>query len=317
MAMIDDIPPKLMVLWLAIAMDAVCGEPPNILHPVAWMGSAITAFRRHAPKRGRWLPFLAGTSFVLAGLIIAVAAGFVMERTLQGLPLAFALFGQALVLKLMFSLRGLARAVNSVRAALEGGNLAKARTLVGFHMVSRDTAALDESQVTAAAIESLSENISDSFVAPLCWFAVAGIPGAIAYRFLNTCDAVIGYRDAECEWLGKTAARLDDLANLVPARATAAIIVLAGTLMGRNPAGAAGIWLRDRVRTASPNAGHPMSAAAGVLGVELEKVGHYRLGSGQRAPKAADIARATRLLWSAAAIAGAVVSLVILGTERW
>ena len=310
------LPSELMVIWLAVLIDVLWGEPPNVVHPVAWMGSAIAAFRRHAPKRGRWRPFVAGICFVLAGAYAADAIGAVIEAALRSRPVALAVLGEALVLKLMFSLRGLARAGQLVCAALQSGDLQRARSLLGWHLVSRDTSALDESQVTAATIESLAENASDSFVAPLLFFAIAGLPGAIAYRFLNTCDAVIGYRDPEREWLGKSAARLDDLVNLVPARLTAALIVVTGILLGRNPVGAVGIWHRDRVLTASPNAGHPMSAAAGVLGVELEKVGHYRLGSGQRAPIFSDIVQATRLLWGSAALAGVAVSVVILGVQR-
>jgi adenosylcobinamide-phosphate synthase len=307
-----NLPAQLIVVWLAVLIDVSCGEPPNRFHPVAWMGSAIAAFRRHAPKQGRWRPFLAGTGFVFTGACAALAVGAAVEATLRGLPVALAIFGQALILKSMFSLRGLARAGNLVFEAMQSGDLLKARSLLGFHLVSRDASALDESLVTAATIESMAENTSDSFVAPLFWFAIAGLPGAIAYRFLNTCDAILGYRDEEREWLGKTAARLDDLVNLVPARVTAAFIILTGLLLGRNPAGVGGIWLRDHALTASPNAGHPMSAAAGALGVELEKVGHYRLGSGQRAPRARDIARATRLLWGSAVLASAAVSAVLL-----
>jgi adenosylcobinamide-phosphate synthase len=306
------LPAELIVVWLAILIDVSCGEPPNALHPVAWMGSAITAFRRHAPKQGRWRPFLAGMAFVVGGVGAAFAIGALIEKLLHGLPVALALLGEALVLKSMFSLCGLARAGRLVGAALQSGDLAGARSLLSFHLVSRDTSALDESQVTAATIESLAENVGDSFVAPLLFFAAAGLPGAIAYRFLNTCDAILGYRDQEREWLGKTAARLDDLVNLVPARVTAALFILTGILFGRSLRAPASVWLRDRLRTASPNAGHPMSAAAGVLGVELEKVGHYRLGSGQRAPTAADISRATQLLWGSAALASTAISAVLI-----
>ncbi|MBI1895020.1 MAG: cobalamin biosynthesis protein [Acidobacteria bacterium] len=162
---------------------------------------------------------------------------------------------------------------------------------------------LSKSQVAAATIESVSENASDAFVAPLLCYALAGLPGAFAYRFINTCDAMLGYRDQEREWLGKAAARLDDLVNLLPARLTAGLIVVGGVALGGRPIHAVRIWLRDRNLTDSPNAGHPMSAAAGVLGVELEKIGHYRLGCGQRLPAVPDIARAERLLWCTAVAA--------------
>ena len=174
---------------------------------------------------------------------------------------------------------------------MESGELEAARRLVGWHLVSRDTSRLDDSQVAAAAIESLAENANDSIVAPLLFYAIAGLPGVLAYRFINTCDAMLGYRDLKREWLGKCSARVDDLANLVPARLTAALIILAGVPLGGSVPRAVRTWFRDSRATASPNAGHPMSAAAGVLGVELAKCGHYRLGTGERLPAARDIAQ--------------------------
>jgi len=137
------------------------------------------------------------------------------------------------------------------------------------------------------------------------------VPGALAYRAINTLDAMIGYR-GELEWLGKAAARLDDLANLLPARATALLLALAAPLARGSVARAVAVWARDRGLTESPNAGHPMAAMAGALGVELEKTGQYRLGAGLREPAAADIERAVRVMLGAAVIAAA---LAILGAR--
>ena len=150
--------------------------------------------------------------------------------------------------------------------------------------------------MAAATIESLAENSSDSVIAPLFWYGVGGLPAALAYRYLNTADALLGYRDEELEWLGKSAARADDAVNLVPARLTALLIVAGAALAGGKAGSAWRIWRRDGGKTASPNAGQPMSAAAGGLEVVLEKVGHYRLGEGLAKPQATDIGRASRLL---------------------
>jgi adenosylcobinamide-phosphate synthase len=137
----------------------------------------------------------------------------------------------------------------------------------------------------AATIESVAENASDSFVAPLFWFALLGLPGAVFYRAVNTLDAMIGYR-GKYEWLGKTAARLDDALNFVPARITAGLLLAAAWLQRRDVRRAMRILARDGSRTETPNAGRPMAAMAGVLGVELTKPGHYRLGD-PREPVAA------------------------------
>jgi adenosylcobinamide-phosphate synthase len=158
----------------------------------------------------------------------------------------------------------------------------------------------------------VGENASDGIVAPLLFYTLGGLPAALAYRFINTADAMLGYRDAVRFWLGKVPARVDDLANLVPARLTAVLIVLAALLLGENTRQAWTVWYRDAQLTASPNAGHPMSAMAGALQVELEKVGQYRLGAGQSLPGAGHIARATRLLYGVTALAVVVLTGVIL-----
>jgi adenosylcobinamide-phosphate synthase len=244
----------------------------------------------------------------LGGAVTLLGLGRGLSRGLARLPQPWRGLAQAWVLKMTLSLRGLAAAAGEIETALDADDLPEARRLVSWHLVSRDTSALSAAQVAAAAVESVAENTSDSLVAPLVYYAVGGLPAALAYRFLNTADAMLGYRDPEHEWLGKVPARLDDLANLAPARLTAMAFVLSAPLVGLDAAGAWRVWRRDAGTTASPNAGHPMSAAAGALGVELEKVGHYRLGAGGRAATPTDIRRAVNLM----AVATALVTL--LGT---
>jgi adenosylcobinamide-phosphate synthase len=223
---------------------------------------------------------------------------------------------EVVVLKMTFSVRGLARAATDVRRALAGGDLPEARRRLAWNLVSRDTADLDEPRVAAAAVESVAENTSDGVIAPWFFYLIGGIPAALAYRFVNTADAMLGYRDAEREWLGKVPARLDDVLNWVPARLTAALVVLVAPLVGGSAAGGVRVWRRDAGVTASPNAGQPMAASAGVLGLELEKVGCYRLGAGGRLPSERDIGRAVRLLY---AVAGAAlfIAVVTAGLPRW
>jgi adenosylcobinamide-phosphate synthase len=144
-------------------------------------------------------------------------------------------------------------------------------------LVSRDAASLDCALLTSAAVESLAENASDSIVAPLVYYAVGGLPAALAYRAANTLDAMIGYHD-EYEHLGKVAARLDDALNLLPARLTSGLLLAAGALAGGDVPTGLAATRRDHARTASPNAGWPMSTMAGLLGTRLEKPGHYLLG---------------------------------------
>jgi adenosylcobinamide-phosphate synthase len=215
----------------------------------------------------------------------------------------------ALALKLTISLRGLDHAAREVQSALETNNLPEARRLLSWHLVSRDTSQLDESKVSAAAIESVAENASDGIVAPLFFFAIGGLPAAFAYRFINTADSMLGYHDEEHEWLGKVPARLDDLLNFIPARLAGLCIILSAPFCGASAVQAWKIMWRDSNQTASPNAGIPMSAMDGALGVELEKIEHYALGKGFCVPTPADLAHARRILYVAIGFAALIFTL--------
>ena len=244
--------------------------------------------------------------------------GRLLEQLLARLPAPLRWLATAGLLKMTIGLRGLGRAATQVETALASGDLPEARRLVSWHLVSRDTSTLSGSQVAAAAVESVAENTSDGVIGPLMFFALGGLPAALAYRWVNTCDSMLGYRDIEREWLGKAPARLDDLANLLPARLTAVLLIGAAWLSGNDCHNAWHIWRRDAGATESPNAGHPMSAMAGALGVELEKAGHYRLGIGQRPPQMANIGRSVRLMrWAAGLGAGLLaVFLWLRGRPR-
>jgi adenosylcobinamide-phosphate synthase len=223
----------------------------------------------------------------------------VVERRAKGI-VRLALV--AWLLKSSFALRGLLDAAARVADALGSDELDEARRQLPW-LVSRPVEDLDRAHMCSAAIESLGENLADSYIAPLLAYALGGLPAAMAYRVVNTADAMLGYR-GELEYLGKAAARLDDVANLLPARLTAAAIVLSAPAVGLTARGALRTAIRDAGRTASPNAGWPMAATAGALGVWLEKPGTYRLGTGA-APDVVDLTVARRLVIAAAAIATA------------
>jgi adenosylcobinamide-phosphate synthase len=314
------------ILCLALLLDVLLGDPPNRIHPVAGMGAAIAATQRRAPRQGRLARLGYGALLSVGGSATVAVLGSMLERAIGRLPGAWGWpptssrwvnvggwLAEAGLLKMTFSLRGLTAAADEVGEALAAGNLSEARCLVSWHLVSRETAALSPSQVAAATIESVAENTSDGVVAPLLYYALGGLPAALAYRFINTADSMLGYRDPAYEWLGKIPARLDDLANLLPARVTAGLLALAAAPAGEDIAGAWRVWRRDASKTASPNAGHPMSAMAGALGVELEKVGHYQLGAGGYSPAPGDIRRAVHL--SRMAIVLAVGLLAWLATR--
>jgi adenosylcobinamide-phosphate synthase len=297
-----------MALLIAVALDRVFGEPPNALHPVAWMGSAIARGRDWALRPSRAGQFARGAVVALTLPVLCAAFAWLVARGASRWTLV-AVLVSALVLKPLFAIRALRDAAFLVRDALTAGNVALARAQLSS-LCSRDAADLDAAALIAATVESVAENASDSIVAPFFYFALAGLPGAAFYRAANTLDAMIGYR-GRYEWVGKTAARLDDVLNLLPARLTALLFLLVAPLLGGNVRrGAMTLW-RDGGRTESPNAGRPMAAMAGLLGIRLEKIGHYALGDATRPIAVSDITRAWRIV-SGAAYASAVLSAAAL-----
>ena len=300
----------------ALVLDLTVREPPKALHPVVWMGALaswtektvlpgagpVTAFRT-----GLGLAVLAPLGF--AGLAWLAAAGL---EELGPLPY---LAGGAILLKTTFAVKGLARAAESTRQALEAGRIEKARLSLR-RLVSRDTRTLTGPQVSMAAIESVAENTTDSCIGPWLAFALFGLPGAFAYRALNTLDSMIGYRGRH-EYLGKASARLDDLANLIPARLGACLILTAGALLGMAARRGWRMVRRDRRLTESPNAGWTISAMSGLMGVALAKSGHYRIGDGLPEPKPSHIRASLRVLFGSAGIALPVVTGLLALRGLW
>jgi adenosylcobinamide-phosphate synthase len=292
----------------AYVLDRAFGEPPNAVHPVAWMGRAIALGRRWALRAGRVGQLARGAVVALLVPGAAALVACVTARALGHAP-AIAPIAIALLLKPLFAVRALRDAAFAVRDALAGNDLEAARRGLGA-LCSRPATSLGPSALAAATIESVAENASDSIVAPLLFFAVFGLPGAAFYRAVNTLDAMMGYR-GHLEYAGKASARLDDVLNFVPARVTALLLIAAGRVAGADACHGVRVLWRDGGRTASPNAGRPMAAMAGLLGVRLEKEGHYALGDAARPIEADDITAAWRI--TSLASIGAVGLAVAVG----
>jgi adenosylcobinamide-phosphate synthase len=305
-------PGMVMALALAVALDAALGDPPGWPHPVRLMGAAIAAYERAV--RGR---VSSPRGLRAAGAVLGLGLPLVTWLLATGaLALADALnplFGFALAVYLAYtciSLKGLAGAVAAVGARLRSGDLDGARAAVA-HIVGRETAGLEAPEIAAAAVESAAENTSDGVIAPLLFLAIGGPALGLAYKAVNTADSMIGYRDARYADLGWAAARLDDLANWVPARLTALFLIAAAALLGHSGMQAWRTARRDARRHDSPNAGWPEAAVAGALGVALGGPATYRgalrmraeLGVGGALPAAEHVARAARLTWLAGGLA--------------
>ena len=266
----------IFILILAIIIDIALGELPNPWHPVAWLGKLISLEMRVAPRQGKIKQLVFGILAILITLALFTAAFYFLFVYLKELNSLVYIIISAVILKFTFSLRGLKQAATAIKRLLAKDKVSEARLSLKS-LVSRDTTQMDKDQIIAATVESVAENSCDSFSAPLFYFLIFGVPGAIAYRIINTFDAMIGYH-GKYEYLGKAVALLDDVANFIPARITAIIIVLAAWICRKDMSQAWHIMVRDHRKTQSPNAGWTMSAIAGAMGIQLEKTGHYKLG---------------------------------------
>ncbi len=292
--------------WLA---DLVFADPRRG-HPVAGFGAVASALERRTYRDAG----LAGAVHV--GVLVSAVSllGVAIERVAGRVGVAAATWT-------VLGGTSLLRTVSELSDSLTAEDIGAARRLLPS-LCGRDPDALDGDGLTRAALESLAENTSDAQVAPLFWAAVGGVPGALVYRAINTLDAMVGYRSPRYARFGWAAARLDDLANYVPARFTAALVVVCSPLVGGSPTGALRAWRRDAARHPSPNAGVVEAAFAGALSVRLGGPTRYphgleirpALGDGSP-PQVADLRRAVTLsrLVQTAATALAIAGVSVCG----
>ncbi|MFO6421586.1 adenosylcobinamide-phosphate synthase CbiB [Hylemonella sp. W303a] len=294
-----------LVVWVALVVDRCWGEPRARLHPVVWMGRYLgwagALVQRHAvqqPGQVDWPAFWRAAGAWCLGAAWVCAAAWGLQSAVFLLPWWGAVVWLGVLLKPLLAWALLRSEVEAVEAAL-GQSLDAGRERLRW-LVSRDVAPLGDTQVRESAIETLAENLNDSVVAPLFWFALFGLPGAALYRFANTADAMWGYpglyQGRNWAWAGKWAARADDVLSWVPARITAVLLLLAAGVRGLAQAGRLPVQARQ---TPSPNSGWPMAAMALALDVRLSKPGVYALHPQGRAPQSEDTARAVRLAGSA------------------
>jgi len=306
--------------WLmltALAIEAVMGWPDwldrRIGHPVRWLGWLVTKLER-AANRASWsrlVRIVFGGLVTLALVALATALAWAITQIVPEGPLGFAM--SAVIASTLIATRSLYEHVAAVKPAFSAVDLVPAREALS-RIVGRETANLDEAAVARAAIESLAENTSDGVTAPIFWGAIFGLPGLFAYKAINTLDSMIGHRSKRYEAFGKVAARLDDLANLIPARLTGLLFGLCAW-SGK----AVRVMLRDARSHRSPNAGWPESAMAGALGVRLSGPRSYGAKTSEEPwlnaeagdPTMADLSQALSLY--RLSMVGVTIILVCLG----
>lgn len=262
------------ILASALLLDLTLGDPRWLVHPVVIIGRLISALdtllnRMTSHKR------LAGILLLLLTAGSAGAAAWLLIRVSQQLHPLAGFLASAYISYTCLAARSLHRESALVADALAAGNLAEARRTLSY-IVGRDTADLDEGEIWRALIETVAENTSDGIIAPLFWLTVTGPVGGMVYKAVSTLDSMVGYRSERYLQFGWASARMDDLLNLIPARLTALLMILAAPLAGLSPKGALSVTLRDRLKHPSPNSGHPEAAAAGALGVRLGGPASYK-----------------------------------------
>ena len=260
----------------ALLCDRLIGDPRSRYHPVVLIGNCISRAEKvlRRPDQSRIRQNLAGALLVAIVLFLTYGVVWLLDAALVIIDPWVAWLGQAVVLSFAITPRSLAEAGHEIRQYLLVGDLAQARYKVGW-IVGRDTAELDESEITRATVETVAENIVDGIISPLFYFAIGGAPLAFLYRAVNTLDSMLGYKNEKYLHFGMVAARVDDVFNYLPARLTGLMIVVCAFLMGRNAKGAAQMIVRDAAKHPSPNSGIAEAGVAGALGVRLGGVNYY------------------------------------------
>ncbi len=261
----------------AFLIDALIGDPRSKFHPVVLMGKLILVLeyllRRDADNRIKKI--LKGGVLVVLVLIASygVGIGIVLLAKMTDSYTA-EIFIEALALSFMMTPRSLAEAGREIYYLLENEDLAQARIKVGW-IVGRDTKNLNEAEIVRATVETIAENTVDGIISPLFYFAIGGLPLAITYRAVNTMDSMLGYKNERYLYFGRVAARLDDVANFIPARITAILFLASALILNLDFKNALDMLRRDAAKHPSPNGGYAEATVAGALNVRLGGINSY------------------------------------------
>jgi adenosylcobinamide-phosphate synthase len=311
---------------IAVVAEAMVGYPNTVYrligHPVSWFGRLITwcddgwNSPAKSPRARRAWGVVTLLLLLAAAILAGLAVVAILDRLLPGIV---SLLVCGLLASSLLAQRSLNKHVGDVARGLEKEGLPGGRTAVA-HIVGRETRNLDQAAICRAAIESLAENFSDGVVAPLFWMAVAGLPGALAYKAVNTADSMIGHKNERHLAFGWASARFDDLVNLPASRLSALWLVAAALFTGRSPGEAIATVRRDAGHHRSPNAGWPEAAMAGALGIRLSgprvydgvPVDERWVGEGRAELTPQDIRMALRLYRVACALQMAVLALIVV-----
>ena len=259
-----------MKIWIAYVLDLIFGDPQNIIHPVQVIGKMISSGEKFLLGENSGLSrkykFFAGMILNITVISLTYEITYLIRRISEN-SIIFTV-AEIYLMYTIFSINSLAREGNRVYNILKEGNIERARKDLSY-LVSRDTGTMDEKMIIRSTMETISENTVDGIVAPMLYMFLGGLPLSMTYKAINTFDSMVGYKNEKYMDFGKFSAKLDDVANFIPARITGILIVIASMILGYDYKNSLKIFIRDRKNHSSPNSGHAEAGVAGALGVQF------------------------------------------------
>ncbi len=307
---------SIIIIGFAIILDLIFGDPKNRYHPTAWIGNFIGSITTCMKNGSKNLEKFGGIFIVLIPVSISCIVLFGLEFSIDLINAEFwsvvisTIFG-IILFKMTIAIRGMELHALAVLDSIQKNDLAQARKNLSM-IVKRNTKNLDKNHILSGTLESLSENIVDGITGPMFYFALFGLPGAFAYRIVNTVDSMVGYKTYMFKNLGWFGANCDNILNYIPSRLTGLTMVLGAMLLGHDWKNCYAIFKRDGKKTDSPNAGYPMAALAGALGTTFEKIEHYSLGSGNQEITSKKVTDAIALMKVTSLLFFGIVSIPII-----
>jgi adenosylcobinamide-phosphate synthase len=305
---------SLLIFVLAFFIDLIFGELPDSIHPTLWMGKVIAYLK---PKIKSENPRTEKINGVLLGIfavtLYAVTVYFLIFLVHEYLGWAPYIIVSAFILSTTIAIKCMRQYTLPVAEALENEDYDRAKELLPF-IVRRDPKALTKQHIISAAVETIAEGTTDGVTSPFFYYALFGVPGAVAFRVINTLDSMVGYKDLKHVNIGWFSAKMDTIANYIPARLTAFMMVLAALLLGEDGRKSWRILQRDKRNTESLNAGWTLSAMSGALRIQLEKPGFYKIGDSEKV-SSTHIKRALRIMLLSTILFSVLIVLPILAAK--
>ena len=309
-------------IWIAYVLDLIFGDPQNIIHPVQVIGKMISSGEKFLlgenSSLSRKYKFFAGMILNITVISLTYGITYLIHRTSENSIILTV--AEIYLMYTVFSINSLAREGNRVYNILKEGNIERARKDLSY-LVSRDTGTMDEKMIIRSTMETISENTVDGIVAPMLYMFLGGLPLSMTYKAINTFDSMVGYKNEKYMDFGKFSAKLDDVANFIPARITGILIVIASMILGYDYKNSLKIFIRDRKNHSSPNSGHAEAGVAGALGVQFggrvsyfgKEVDKPVIGDKIKDFELEDIKKNIKIMYAASFLSLVMFSVISLG----